>query len=451
MSVVIKGETNVGNVRTNNEDKYIAENIWNKNNYLAVVIDGVGGYEGGEVAADIAENSIRNYLLKYRNGERGTLIREAVIEANNNIFNEQLKDPRYNNMSCVLTACIVDMDKGELYMAHVGDTRLFLYLDGKLTKLSHDHSLVGYREEIGDISEEEAMQHPQRNVINRVLGTELLKADNEDFIECATFNIGSGSTYLLCSDGLTDILTSGEIIKVLGDNNSISEKCDILINNANKAGGPDNITVVLFETHINARSVVSGKVNTNDKSISSSNEPEKNTLSQTAPVTSEQPKTELKTTPSKYFSTGNLIASITGLVIGGLLTLGIFWKLKLYPAKMTPISTPVQHSATDSVNISLFDKLSLSEINEKDSFHLNVHIHGTDTTIYIDRPVYIYIDSLNWIQEKPIFFQPADSLKKTIGLIILGRKCKIINVAFRKFTIDTLSSKKPIKNSTPRK
>ncbi|MFR9580283.1 MAG: protein phosphatase 2C domain-containing protein, partial [Rikenellaceae bacterium] len=202
--VTIFGNTDMGRIRTNNEDSFIIQNIWDGDHILAVVIDGVGGYEGGEVAAELARNSIVEYLEEYPNGERVDLLKQAVIDANNKIFagRETLE---LENMSCVLTSIIVEVKQRRICMAHVGDTRLYQYAYGEITKLSHDHSLVGYREEIGELTEEQAMKHPQRNIIGRDVGSSFLENSGHDYVEVATFPLIERSTLMLCSDGLCDM------------------------------------------------------------------------------------------------------------------------------------------------------------------------------------------------------------------------------------------------------
>jgi len=239
------GKTDVGCVRTNNEDAFIAQNIWNEQNVLAVAIDGVGGYDGGEVAAAIAQTKIPEYLSASSNGERVELLKQAVVYANNAIFNDRANG--HPQMSCVLTAVVVDIVRHEISMAHVGDSRLYSFCNGILQKLSHDHSLVGYREDIGELTEYEAMHHPQRNVISRDVGSEIHSVDDNDFIEAAVFPLVSGMTLLLCSDGLTDLVTSAEIVKILSKDISLERKASMLIEAAKSKGGKDNITVVLVD------------------------------------------------------------------------------------------------------------------------------------------------------------------------------------------------------------
>lgn len=247
MVITFEGKTDLGKIRTNNEDAFIAQNIWDSKHLLAAAIDGVGGYEGGEVAAAIAQETVAEYLRKYPNGERLSLLKQAVAEANNKIAEQRIVQPRLASMSCVLTACLIELEMKRINMVHVGDTRLYEYRRGKLQKLSHDHSLVGYREEIGDLTEEQAMNHPQRNIIGRDVGSAFHGVDDNDFLEARTFPLHPNSILLLCSDGLSDMLRSFEITSVLEQSIPLAEKAGALIDLANERGGKDNITVVLVE------------------------------------------------------------------------------------------------------------------------------------------------------------------------------------------------------------
>lgn len=245
--VVYFGKSHEGKVRTNNEDAFVVQPIWNERNLLAVVIDGVGGYEGGEVAAAIARDSIVEYLEKYYNGERLELLKQAVVYANNRIYEERLANSKLSNMGCVLTAILIDAEDNRVNLAHVGDTRLYQYAFGEIKKLSHDHSLVGYREEIGDLTEEEAMNHPQRNIISRDVGSKQLDG-GEDYVDAESFPFEYKSSFLLCSDGLSDLVTSAAMKEVLEMDISVAEKVELLIERANEAGGKDNITVIIVES-----------------------------------------------------------------------------------------------------------------------------------------------------------------------------------------------------------
>lgn len=244
------GASDLGRIRTNNEDDFIAQYIWDKSHVLAVVIDGVGGYEGGEVAAALAHATIVEYLENYPDGERLELLKQAVISANNKINMERELQPEYSHMSCVLTAVLIELEARRINMAHVGDTRLYEYAEGILSKLSHDHSLVGYREEIGDLTEEQAMRHPQRNIISRDVGSSVLDTGTKDYIETAVFPLLADSSLMLCSDGLCDMVTSAQMTEVFRAGRSAEDKVHELIALANEAGGKDNVTVVVVDIEL---------------------------------------------------------------------------------------------------------------------------------------------------------------------------------------------------------
>lgn len=244
--ILFYGQTDMGRQRTNNEDAFVAEKL-DENTILAVAIDGVGGYEGGEVAAAIAQKEIPAYIKKYSRGERLELLKQAVVSANNAIVEQRQVDTERANMSCVLTAALIDKERKVVDMVHVGDTRLYQFHQGQLRKLSHDHSLVGYREEIGDLTEEQAMHHPQRNVISRDVGSAQHEVEDRDFLESEEFPLLPNSIFLFCSDGLTDLITAKQIVGVLELPDSLEAKTQMLIDMANEAGGKDNITVVLVE------------------------------------------------------------------------------------------------------------------------------------------------------------------------------------------------------------
>lgn len=245
-NIVYAGLTDTGKQRSNNEDNWICRHIWNENTIIAAVIDGVGGYEGGEVAAQIAAEELVAYLEKYPNGERKQLLKEAVVYANNRIFEERNNNQQLSSMGCVITSILIEQNKSIAHMAHVGDTRLYEYYEGCLTKRSHDQSLIGRYEEMGLLSEKEAMEHPMRNIIERDLGHKQLANATEDYIEIVTFPLKENSSWLLCSDGLTDMLTVSQITQILANYEQPDEQAKALIEAANEAGGKDNITVVIL-------------------------------------------------------------------------------------------------------------------------------------------------------------------------------------------------------------
>lgn len=248
--IIFSGVSSMGRIRTNNEDAFYVNYIWDEDNILAIVADGLGGCEKGEVASNLAVETIVTYLTTYKNGDRLELLRQAVIAANNIIIEKQKELPDASNMSTVLTVSIFDSVAHLVYMAHVGDTRLYQFTHNEgLIKLSHDHTLVGYKEEQGELTEIEAMSHPKRNEISKLLGATFVDVNSQNFVELNCFDFLSQSCYLLCSDGLYDLITSNEIGKILDGNDSVTEKSKKLIEDANAAGGKDNITVVLIENY----------------------------------------------------------------------------------------------------------------------------------------------------------------------------------------------------------
>lgn len=245
-SLFISGNTDPGKRRKENQDAWIARQLWSADNALLVVIDGVGGYTGGEKAAAIARDSIEQYMQAPK-GDTLTMLREAVIFANNRIAEERKKDQYISEMCCVLTAVVADAAAQAVYFAHVGDTRLYRYREGKLKKLTKDHSFVGIREDAGELSELEAMHHPHRHQILREVGSAFHRLDDEDFMDYGREDLLPGDHLLLCSDGLTDMVTLQQITTVLSAGQSLSSKVNNLIALANEMGGNDNITVVLLK------------------------------------------------------------------------------------------------------------------------------------------------------------------------------------------------------------
>ena len=243
MNATFHGQTDTGRVRDNNEDAFVLQRIWDNDHLLCVVIDGLGGYEGGEVAAEIAATTIINYLEANNGAKTLELLKQAVVEANNAIVAGKADRPELAKMGCVLTASIIDLQARQLNVAHVGDTRLYRIVGGNIAKLTHDHSIVGYLEETGRLGEEEAMNHPNRNVIERCLGDEMHQTDDKDFIDSAIFPIADGEKLLFCSDGLCDMLTSAEIMDTMSDDCEASVQD--LIDKANDKGGRDNVTVII--------------------------------------------------------------------------------------------------------------------------------------------------------------------------------------------------------------
>lgn len=241
------GITDTGKLRTNNEDTFIAQPVINDQFIIACVIDGVGGYAGGEVAASLAHDAI---LAHVKNSQDDIIkwMKEAIAAANEAIYTEKKVNKANEQMACVLTMALVDIPNNKFYYSHVGDTRLYLYRDNSLVKITRDHSFVGFLEDSGRLSEEAAMRHPKRNEINKALGFDAyIRAD--EYIETGESPFLPGDTILLCSDGLSDMIGNSTISAVLNSKNGLPTKAKALVHAANDAGGKDNITVVLVQNN----------------------------------------------------------------------------------------------------------------------------------------------------------------------------------------------------------
>lgn len=240
------GITDQGRMRDNNEDRFIAQTILHKRYVLACVIDGVGGYEGGEIASGLAHDAILDYLQKPFE-EIIPALKNALTIANDKIYKRKLNETAINEMACVLTLALADIEENKFYYAHVGDTRLYLLRDNSLVKVTKDHSFVGFLEDSGRLSESDAMNHPKRNEINKAIGFDEQQFLQPDYIDTGESPFLPGDTLLLCSDGLSDLIDNKTMTSILLSHKTLREKGKALIKAANEAGGKDNITIVLVK------------------------------------------------------------------------------------------------------------------------------------------------------------------------------------------------------------
>ena len=224
-------KTDTGRQRTSNEDSYFARGP------LYAVADGMGGAQAGEVASRMAAEA-------FEPAERGpesaeAFLRSVVQSANNQIHALSQHDSSRSGMGTTLTAALVEGD--EVAFGHVGDSRAYRYRDGELSLLTSDHSLVEELRRQGRLTEEEAEAHPQRSIITRALGPE---QDVE--VDTLTVSARPGDIYLMCSDGLTTMMRDVKLAEILAKSSSLKEATTWLVNEANEAGGRDNITVLAF-------------------------------------------------------------------------------------------------------------------------------------------------------------------------------------------------------------
>ncbi len=226
--------------RTVNEDRVLADELHG----VFLVVDGLGGHAAGEMAAETALRIIQERAASLAaSSEVENAIREAIAEANNRIFQLAGENPDWQGMACVLTLAVAQEDR--VTVGHVGDSRLYLAWNGKLRKLTSDHSPVGELEDRGELAEEDAMRHPRRNEVFRDVGSNFRQPDDPQFIDTKTFLFRSDAALLICSDGLTDVLTAEQIGAVIDDFDGDPENTvRRLVDAANEAGGKDNVSVV---------------------------------------------------------------------------------------------------------------------------------------------------------------------------------------------------------------
>jgi serine/threonine protein phosphatase PrpC len=212
---------------------------------IFLVVDGIGGQAAGEKAAAIAVERVRTRLER-QTGTTEQRIREAITMANNEILRAARGNSEWDGMACVLT--LVVLENGSAVAGHVGDSRLYQVRRGEIRKITHDHSPVGEREDSRELSEADAMRHPRRNEVFRDVGSEEHVPDDPDFIELQRFAFDPDSALLLCSDGLSDQVPSAEIRAAVERNAGNPEAAvGELIASANRAGGKDNVTVLVVE------------------------------------------------------------------------------------------------------------------------------------------------------------------------------------------------------------
>src|SRR5919197_3357128 len=223
--------TDTGRQRDANEDAYFAQSP------VFAVADGMGGAQAGEVASRLAAESFDAVQRGEESPE--AYLRAIAKTANARIHRLAESDTSRSGMGTTLTAALVEGD--EVGFAHVGDSRAYLFRDGELKLLTSDHSLVEELRRQGRLTDEQAEDHPQRSIITRALGPE-----RDVDIDTMTQQARPGDVYLLCSDGLTTMVREERIAEVLGTSDELDDAVSTLIEEANEAGGRDNITVVAF-------------------------------------------------------------------------------------------------------------------------------------------------------------------------------------------------------------
>lgn len=234
--------TDTGRVRKINEDSYYNDP---EHMGLYIVADGMGGHQAGEVASSLAVETLSTLLrdsLKggnFRPSYIEDVMRVAVVKTNRKIYDLATSESGYSGMGTTVVVCIIK--KEHLHVAHIGDSRAYLLRDDVLKQLTTDHSLVQELLSKGRITEEEAVDHPRKNILTRALGT-------DPAVEVDTMDIAlkSGDIILLCTDGITNHVDPQEI-KGFASMNSPEMACREMIRLANDRGGFDNMTVLIIE------------------------------------------------------------------------------------------------------------------------------------------------------------------------------------------------------------
>lgn len=232
MKLRVGSATDIGRARERNEDSMLVKDR------MFAVADGMGGHRGGEVASALSLEGLEAAEVS-ADGPLAQLVQE-VKAANRAVFDRGEKDRELQGMGTTLTAVVVDDETG--YLAHVGDSRAYLLREGALQQLTEDHTLVQRLVREGKITAEQAEQHPQRNILTRVLGV-----DDELEPYELTFDLHDGDRILICSDGLTGMLRDHEIQRILESEPDPQRAAEHLVASANQAGGDDNITVIVLD------------------------------------------------------------------------------------------------------------------------------------------------------------------------------------------------------------
>ena len=237
------GKTDVGLRRHENQDTFAVEH--GEKLLIAVVCDGMGGAEGGQIASSLAvETFMKEIRALLRADMTAEQLRElasfGVAKANTAVYQRARQDPAYQGMGTTLVSAVAG--ERDAVICNVGDSRAYLIHNGEMMRITHDHSVVQTLVENGDITAEEARTHPNRNLITRALGP-----DETTLCDAFDVSFAHGDKILLCTDGLVVTATDEEICHIVCADKRAEEKLDDLIALAKAQGAPDNVTAVLIE------------------------------------------------------------------------------------------------------------------------------------------------------------------------------------------------------------
>jgi PPM family protein phosphatase len=262
--------TDPGRTRRHNEDSFVVDPP------LFAIADGMGGAQAGEVASRLATAALKESGAGTGGEQR---IADLIQEANRRVYDRSSSDPNTSGMGTTITVALVEGE--DVAFGHVGDSRAYLIRDEMMEQLTEDHSLVNELLKTGKLSREEAATHPQKSVITRALGT-----DPDVDVDTFSVRAANGDLFLLCSDGLTDMVSEESILDVIERNRSdIDSALRALVKAANRGGGQDNITVVAFEI---SAGVLAQDGDTREQALPVSDDEETLTEQDAVPVVAER-------------------------------------------------------------------------------------------------------------------------------------------------------------------
>jgi protein phosphatase len=234
---LVGGLSDVGNIRNINED-YIGYHE-DGNLRLYIVADGMGGHNAGDIASKTAVESCIKYIQSLRDVcDYEVEFKKAITYANDIIYEKSLCNNSLNGMGTTITACLIH--NNEVFIANVGDSSCYVIMNNEIKKITKDHSLVQELVDDGSITEEEALRHPNKNIITRALGT------NKNIeIDVFKIKLSSVEKFILCTDGLTNEVSKEEMYDIITNNND-DIASNLLIELAKNKGGRDNISVIVF-------------------------------------------------------------------------------------------------------------------------------------------------------------------------------------------------------------
>lgn len=239
----IFGVTDIGKIRENNEDVFYTDSV----NDVYIIADGMGGHNAGEVASaksiEFIKESLNGFALKEikDNPEEAEKILNRVLsETNLRILALADNNPDYKGMGCTIVMAIIL--NNNIYKIHVGDSRCYICRNDDIIQLGDDHSYVAAAVKMGYLTKEEARKSPDKNKITMAMGT--AKGIEPDYRKC---ELQYNDTILLCSDGLWDMISDNDILKIINSGKSAEDISNDLISEANNAGGPDNISVIVYK------------------------------------------------------------------------------------------------------------------------------------------------------------------------------------------------------------